>query len=90
MTNKAINAFQKDAEAYRQYVLAELRLAHKRATLLVEEIEHIGKLLNSNVIDCDTAALWLADAKALEFLRPIVPNNPEANDKAREVFDAQA
>lgn len=86
--NKTINAFQKDAEAYRQYVLAELRLAHKRATLLVEEIEHIGKMLNGDMIDCDTACAWLADAKALEFLRPIVPDNPEANGKAREVFDA--
>ena len=88
--NKAINAFQKDAEAYRQYVLAELRLAHKRATLLVEEIEHIGKSLNGNIIDCDTACAWLADAKALEFLRPLEPNNPEANEKAREVFDGAA
>ena len=84
--NKAINAFQKDAETYRQYVLAELRLAHKRASLLVKEIEHIGKLLNSNVIDCDTACAWLADAKALEFLRPIVPDNSETSECAESTL----
>lgn len=90
--NKQLNAFRRDAETYRKYVLAELRLAHKRAVLLREEIEHIGKTLADNLIDCDTALAWLADAKALEFLRPIAPDSlkddPEAAAKAREVFDA--
>jgi hypothetical protein len=71
-----------NAESYRQYVLAELRLAHMRAKLLLVEIDHIGRALGANMIDCDTAMAWLADAKALEFLRPIEPDTMRINPEA--------
>lgn len=62
-----------DAKAYREYVLAELRCARRRAQLLMLEIETIGVALVGNVIEPDTAIAWLADANALEFLRPTEP-----------------
>ena len=83
--NKAINAFQKDAEAFEQYALEEVRIAGMRGRLLVVEMEHIYKCLKNKMIDADTAMAWLADAKALDFLRPIVPDNSEADAKAGEV-----
>ena len=79
---EAVKEFRDEHENYKQYVLAELRIARKRAALLVEEIDHIGKYLGLNVIDCSTALAWLSDAKALEFLRPTEPATSEEETNA--------
>ena len=62
-----------DAKAYREYVLAELRCTHRRAQLLVLEIETIGVALRGDIITPDGAMEWLAGANALDFLIPAEP-----------------
>lgn len=59
-----------DEAAYRDYVLRELRLAHKRAKLLVLEIETIGVALRGGIVDADSAIVMLHEANALDFLGP--------------------
>jgi hypothetical protein len=55
-------------EDNREYLLADLRLAHKRAELLVRDIQRIGIALKGGVIDCETALEWLWEANCLDFL----------------------
>jgi hypothetical protein len=54
---------------YQLYIMAELRLARKRARLLINEIDSIGMALKGRLIDGDTAVIWLAEANGLRFLQ---------------------
>jgi len=69
-----------DQVAYREYVLAELRLARRRARLLINEIDVIGLALSNGIVDADAAVEWLHEARGLEFLMPTPP--------AEEITDA--
>ena len=62
-----------DPPEYRAYVLAELRLALKRAQLLAAEIETIGIAVKGHLIDPDSGLAWLASAGALDFVKPTAP-----------------
>jgi hypothetical protein len=68
-----VQGIHPDVVAYREYVLAEIRLALQRAKMLVKEIEHIGVTLGKGIIDPDMAVEWLAEANALDFLIPTEP-----------------
>jgi hypothetical protein len=75
-----------DAKKYREYVLAELRCARRRAQLLVLEIETIGIALNGNIVGPDGALEWLAEANALDFLMPTEPEwKYEIGNEPKEV-----
>ena len=75
-----------DAKKYREYVLAELRCARRRAQLLVLEIETIGIALNGSLIEPDGAIEWLAAANALDFLQPTEPEwKYELGNEPKEV-----
>ena len=69
-----------DTAEYRAYVLSELRLAHKRAQLLVAEIETIGVAVKGYLIGPDSGLAWLATAGALDFLQPTAPLYDAADD----------
>ena len=56
------------SDNYRDYVLAQLRVARKRAQLLVNEIETIGVALSQGAIDPDTALEDMHNAGTLWFL----------------------
>jgi hypothetical protein len=71
-----------DVQKYREYVLAELRCARRRAQLLVVEIETIGVALRGDFIDPDGAIEWLRDANALDFLQPAEPEWTRDEPKA--------
>ncbi len=70
---KMVMGVHPDAKAYREYVLAELRCAHRRAQLLVLEIGTIGVALRGDIVTPDGAMEWLASVNALDFLIPAEP-----------------
>ena len=47
--------------SYRRYVLGHLRMARKRAQMLIVEIESIGRALKADWITPDDALSWLRD-----------------------------
>jgi hypothetical protein len=55
--------------SYRDYVLAELRCAHIRAQLLVNEIDTVGWALKHGFIDEDKAVEWAWAIGAMEYLQ---------------------
>ena len=69
---------ERDEKEYRQYVIAQLRLAHMRVRLLLNEIEVIGKALKAGLIEPDPAIQWLRDANGLEYLLPVEDELPSA------------
>jgi len=88
VSRKDIKALNAEGDAYREFVLAELRCARRRAQLLLNEIEAIGLALKGKWIDADTAMLWMRDANALEFLRDLSDDAsaPVADVVPGEVF----
>jgi hypothetical protein len=68
-----LNPDSPEQKSFSLYVLSELRLARKRALLLVNEIEVIGVALKGGIVDPDTALEMLADANCLDFLLPTEP-----------------
>jgi len=69
---------KRDEAAYRDYVVAQLRLAHMRVRLLLNEIEMIGKALKGNLIEPDDAVAWLRSVNGLEYLIPVEDELPSA------------
>ena len=64
-------------DGYREYVLAELRAAHTRARLYVNEIETIGVALRGGFVTTDIAVQMLWEANTLDFLLPCPPTAAE-------------
>ena|ERR1700677_3606774 len=87
---KAVRGDHDDVVSFNNYVLAQLRCAHMRARLYVNEIELIGIALKGCIIDAETALQMMRDAGSLEFLiqteEPPVIETP-SHDKWPEEAD---
>ena len=70
---KLVNGTHADVQKFREYVLAELRCARKRAQLLICEIETIGIALSAGMVDSETALALMHEANALDFIMPAEP-----------------
>ena len=58
---------------FKDYILSELRCARMRAKLLIMEIDTIGIAVRRGIMDPESALEALAEANALDFLRPTPP-----------------
>lgn len=67
-------------ESRKQFVLAELRHAHKRVLTVAAELEVIGTALRENIITSDMALDWAAENApgCLGFIPAAVRVVPEA------------
>lgn len=78
-------------QSFKRYVLAQIRDARRRVSMMVGEIDMVGLALKADFIGPEKAVEWMARISALDFILPAEPTGGEDDlDGRRDVPAATA